>query len=197
MNREFYWMVHIYCWDHNRSNFNKTGWLSVGISTHVPWRRQEWLSAWRSLTPSQCFQLEDFEVKHWDLANHWETTGKSRKFMEIWYLSGHLQNSERFQGSLRLRGQANMFAVDPGDREHFLLTKEELLELRAQGLECHFESLLHFRSAWSNDYWWLMVDHYYCYQVRVHIIFAHQLIAMVEDGFDGGSDGQQDDGLKV
>jgi len=42
-----------------------------------------------------------------------------------------------------------------------------------------------------------MVDHYYCYQVRVHIIFAHQLIAMVEDGFDGGSDGQQDDGLKV
>ena len=32
---------------------------------------------------------------------------------------------------------------------------------------------------------------------RVHIIFAHQLIAMVEDGFDGGSDGQQDDGLKV
>ena len=24
MNREFYWMVHIYCWDHNRSNFNKT-----------------------------------------------------------------------------------------------------------------------------------------------------------------------------
>lgn len=65
--------------------------------------RQEWLSAWRSLTPSQRFQLEDFE--------------------------------------------ANMFAVDPGDREHFLLTKEELLELRAQGLECHFESLLHFRQV--------------------------------------------------
>ena len=101
MNREFYWMVHIYCWDHNRSNFNKTGWLSVGISTHVPWRRQEWLSAWRSLTPSQCFQLEDFEVKHWDLANHWETTGKPLgnqgnlwKF-DIWVAISKIRNDSR------------------------------------------------------------------------------------------------------
>ena len=181
MNREFYWMVHIYCWDHNRSNFNKT---RLTLSWNIDPCPLAKAGMAISLAESHAFTTLP-AGRLWGealgpgkpLGNHWETTGKSRKFMEIWYLSGHLQNSERFQGSLRLRGQANMFAVDPGDREHFLLTKEELLELRAQGLECHFESLLHFRSAWSNDYWWLMVDHYYCYQVRVSGFTSFLLIS--------------------
>lgn len=67
-------------------------------------QRQDWLSAWQSLTPSQREQLDDFE--------------------------------------------ANLAAVDPGDRQDFLLSEEELRELRDQGhSECHLESLLHFRQV--------------------------------------------------
>lgn len=40
--------------------------------------------------------------------------------------------------------EAEMDAVQASDRD-FRLTEQELLELRSEGMECHLDSLLHFR----------------------------------------------------
>ena len=95
MNREFYWMVHIYCWDHNRSNFNKT---RLTLSWNIDPCPLAKAGMAISLAESHAFTTLP-AGRLWGealgpgkpLGNHWETTGNLWKF-DIWVAIYKIRN---------------------------------------------------------------------------------------------------------